>query len=282
MGVTLSSGDLTATFHPDIGMIGSSLTHRGDELLGQRKGLEAYAETGSTMGIPLLYPWANRLSAFSYEACGKHARIDEDEVRLDPNGLPIHGLLAASPDWEVLEQDDDRLSARLGFPEREAYPFPHELRMDVTLERQAMRITTSVKGNDVPISFGYHPYLTLPGVPRAEWHVELPVSEKLIADAKGIPTGETEPANEPSGPLGDRGYDDGYKGVTGPFVLSGGGRRIEVTFDEGYEYAQVYAPAGQDLICFEPMTAPTNVLVTGNCPTTDAYEAAFTISVTDS
>ena len=279
MPVTLTSGDLTATFHPELGMIGSSLTHRGDELLGQRKGLDAYAESGSTMGIPLLYPWANRLSGLTYEAEGKRATIDPGEARLDPGGLPIHGLLAASPDWEA-EQNGNRLAARLDFPDRPAFPFPHELEMEVELSAPTLTITTTVRGDGVPISFGFHPYLTLPGVPRADWHVELPVTERLPTDDNGIPTGETEPANEPPGPLKDRTYDDGYKGVTGPFVLAGGGRTIEVAFDRGYPYAQVYAPPGSDLICFEPMTAPTNALVTGQHPTAhDEYTAVFSITV---
>ena len=49
-----------------------------------------------------------------------------------------------------------------------------------------------------------------------------------------------------------------------PFAVAGGGRRIEVAFDEGYPVAQVFAPPGKELICFEPMTAPTNALVTGD------------------
>src|SRR4051812_26979186 len=34
--VRLTSGDLAATFVPQLGMIGASLEHRGEELLGQR------------------------------------------------------------------------------------------------------------------------------------------------------------------------------------------------------------------------------------------------------
>ena len=44
-------------------MIGTSLSDDGVELLGQRRGLDAYVTNGKTMGIPILYPWANRLSA---------------------------------------------------------------------------------------------------------------------------------------------------------------------------------------------------------------------------
>lgn len=49
----------------------------------------------------------------------------------------------------------------------------------------------------------------------------------------------------------------------GPFVLAGGGRRISLALGHGYPFAQVYAPDDDDVIAYEPMTAPTNALVTG-------------------
>src|SRR5689334_5267 len=105
--VKLTGGDLSATFVPQLGMIGASLTHRGEELLGQRNGLAAYEAKGSTMGIPLLHPWANRLSGMTYKAAGKSVTLDPDSPRLklDPNGLPMHGLLSASPHWQVEPSD---------------------------------------------------------------------------------------------------------------------------------------------------------------------------------
>jgi galactose mutarotase-like enzyme len=126
-----------------------------------------------------------------------------------------------------------------------------------------MRVTAD-QDSPVPISFGFHPYLSLPGIRRPDWHIELPVTQHLILDEHSIPTGAREPADVKPGPLGDRIFDDGYAELSrDPFVLQGGGRRIEVSFDSGYEYAQVFAPPGQDLICFEPMTAATNALVAG-------------------
>ena len=47
------------------------------------------------------------------------------------------------------------------------------------------------------------------------------------------------------------------------FALSGGDRRIEVHFDEGYPAAQVFAPGDDDVVCFEPMAAPTDALRRG-------------------
>jgi aldose 1-epimerase len=290
--VRLTHGDLAATFVPSLGMIGASLEHRGVEVLGQRNGLPAYEAKGSTMGIPLLYPWANRLAGLHYEAAGKAVDIDPDSprVRLDPNGLPIHGLLAANPQWRTTEQGGT-LHAALDYgaqPELlEAFPFPHELRLQIGLDAQGLRITTTVDanaGSPVPVSFGFHPYLTLPDVPQEEWRIELPVSEHLKLDDKGIPTGEKETTEATGGPLGDRTFDDAYAGITGDFVLQGGGRRIAVSFESGYPYAQVYAPEGQALICFEPMTAPTNALVAGTAPVVETgsqAHASFGIEVTE-
>ena len=84
-------------------MIGYSLTHRGEELLVQRGGLDAWRGTGRSFGLPLLHPWANRLRDWRYAAAGRAVTIDRDRgvVRADENGLPIHGALAAAEDWDV-------------------------------------------------------------------------------------------------------------------------------------------------------------------------------------
>src|SRR3954464_9293302 len=100
--VTLCDGDLEAHFVPEAGMIGCSLRHRGDELLGQRGGLDAYVKERKTMGIPLLHPWANRLSKAGFTLLGRAIDIDPQRtpVRFDgATGLPMHGLLSAVPGW---------------------------------------------------------------------------------------------------------------------------------------------------------------------------------------
>src|ERR1700742_3098514 len=63
-------GGLVAVFVPEAGMICCSLRHRGEELLGQRNGLRAYVDHYSTMGIPFLHPWANRLGGERFELGG--------------------------------------------------------------------------------------------------------------------------------------------------------------------------------------------------------------------
>src|SRR5439155_3690589 len=111
--LTLSSEEapIEAAVVPAAGMVGCSLRHDGEELLGQRGGLTHYVSHRSTMGIPLLHPWANRLSRARFALNGREVALDSAAVPVafDPNGLPIHGLLAGASGWrverdEVLEQ----------------------------------------------------------------------------------------------------------------------------------------------------------------------------------
>src|SRR5690348_18139619 len=133
------SSALSATYVPGAGMIATSLSDGGTELLGQRRGLDAYVSAGKTMGIPLLYPWANRLSARTYDVDGETVALAPDAygVRTDDNGLPIHGLLAAFPGWRAQQLSDHRLTATLDFGEQPellvSFPFPHTVEVAVEL-----------------------------------------------------------------------------------------------------------------------------------------------------
>lgn len=299
--LTLSSADaeLEADFVPDAGMVGCSLLHRGEELLGQRGGLARYVAERSTMGIPLLYPWANRLAQRRIQVGG--VEIDLDRASPPPNvdqhGLPIHGLLAAAKGWQVERHESSAdggvLAAQFDFGAKPdliaAFPFPHELSIEATLEGTALTIATTVEpsGDEgVPISFGYHPYFRLPGVERADWRIEAPVSERLVLDADELPTGSREPVQVEGGALGSRTFDDEFVAPddSAPLVLAGGDRRIEVALLSGFPYTQIYAPADDDVVALEPMTAPTDALLVGGpelpfVSPGESFRAEFSITV---
>ncbi len=279
---TLRSGPLEVTFLPELGMVACSLTHHGEELLELRGGPDAYAEHGSSFGIPLLYPWANRLSEWSYPA--PHGKVTLDPhspvVHTDADtGLPSHGLLAASPLWYVTSSSPTTLLSTLDFSEDPrllaAFPFPHRLAYAAALTDDTLTIALTVTptGEEpVPISFGFHPYLRLPGADRAGWELTLPVTRRVLVE-HSLPTGEHEPIAPGAldGPLAGRSFDDCFDGLStagglaGPpaFSVAGAGRRITVTFTDGYPVAQVYAPPGSNFVCLEPMTAPLDALRSG-------------------
>lgn len=272
------SSGIEAAFVSDAGMVGCSLRHRDDELLGQRGGLRVYAAERSTIGIPLLHPWANRLVRRQFTVAGRGVDLDavSPPPALDAEGLPMHGLLAAARGWNVLRHEPDEgggvLEARFDFSADDelmaGFPFAHALGMEVALSGPTLEITTTVQATGdaaVPISFGYHPYFRLPGIARPDWEIGVPVSEQIVLDDRMIPAGQRVPTLIEDGRLGERTFDDAYLAPpdSAPFVLAGGDRRIEVRFGTGYGFAQVYAPGDDDVVAFEPMTAPTNALVTG-------------------
>jgi aldose 1-epimerase len=270
-----TSSALTATFVPTAGMIGISLSDDGAELFGQRRGLAAYMSTGKTMGLPILYPWANRLSANSYAVDGSVVTLTPGTggVRTDEHGVPIHGVLGAYPGWRVTEKSNQRLAAELDWGSRPpllaSFPFPHLLTLSYTLSDRTLTVRTTVSPTSaapVPLCFGFHPYLKLPDVPRAQWQLETPAMRHLPVDGWGLPTGATVPHPAGAELLRDKVFDDGYDEVPpgALFTLAGGTRRIEVRFEEGYTAAQIFAPAGDDVVCFEPMAAPTDALRRGN------------------
>ena len=268
-------GALEARFAAGAGMACCSLRHRGEELLGLRGGIEAYLARGKTFGIPLLYPWANRLGAWEYEVAGRRVVLDRDTspVRDEEHGLPIHGVLARAIAWELTAVEDDRLEAQLDWaPDRPAFaafPFAHRVLLRAALGPDALRIETTVAAtadDPVPVSFGFHPYLAPPGAPRSSWAVELPALVHLALDGRGLPSGALEERQAERFALGERTYDDLFAldAGAGParFAVSDGVRRIEVEFEQGFPYAQVFAPPTEDVICFEPMTAPVDALRT--------------------
>jgi galactose mutarotase-like enzyme len=283
--LTDADGTLEATYLPSLGMVACSLLHEDEQVLELLGGPAAYEARGSSFGIPLLHPWANRLDGFEYEVRGRRVRIDPDSPRIhrDANGLPIHGLLAAHPGWTVLEAaasgDTARLRAQLDFGAHpdllDAFPFPHRLGYDagVVASRLRVRLTVTPTADvAVPISFGLHPYLRLPRTDRRRWTIEMPVRRRVVLDARGLPTGEFETLapGALSGPLADRTFDDCFDRLDAPpgggpivFSLQDERRRVSVELVEGYDVAQVFAPAGSDFICFEPMTAPVNALADG-------------------
>jgi aldose 1-epimerase len=273
--VALVDGDLRAVFVPAAGMIGCSLKHRGEELLVQRGGLDAWRGTGRSFGLPLLHPWANRLRDWRYAAAGRAVTIDRSRgiVRADEHDLPIHGALAAAEDWDVVDAGaDDRsawLAAALDYGRRDdrlsVFPFPHRLELVLRLAGDALTITTTVVPVDeaVPLAFGWHPWLSLPGVPRAEWELSQPARVAVALDARKLPTGERTEVPAERAPLGDQALDT-HSAVPedATYVLSGGGREIAVEWAGGYRYAQVFAPTTLDVACLEPMMAPVAALST--------------------
>jgi aldose 1-epimerase len=287
--VVVSAGDLSATFLPDVGLTGVSLRYRGREHLALPGGLPALRE-GATLGIPLLAPWANRLAGRRYRAARVTVDLEGLPLGTDENGLPIHGLLVGRPGWRL-----DGRSARGGVArfrasidvDAPAFPFPHRIEVEVAARDGRLTVGTTVVPTGrrrVPVAFGWHPYLRLPGTPRGRWRLRLPARTHVALDERGIPTGDTTPEAKEADPIGRRTFDDLYVLAGDPrlAIQADDGSSITVRMGAGYPYAQVWVPPGRQFAALEPMTARTNSLVDGGAPLVapgDSFTAEFSITM---
>jgi galactose mutarotase-like enzyme len=287
--VRLVAGELAATFVPGLGMTGVSLRCRGREHLALPGGLDALRRGGTT-GLPLLAPWANRLGARRYRAAGVTVDLRGLRLHTDDNGLPIHGLLVGRPGWRV-----ERVATRRGHPElvasididAPAFPFPHRLTVAAQAHEQRLVVDTTLRATGrrrVPVAFGWHPYLRVPGTPRRAWRLRLPARTHLLLDDHGLPTGVTTREDREDSRIGAQTFDDlyalgrdrrlAYVGDDGAFV--------ELHAGTGFDHAQVWIPSGRPFGALEPMTSTTNALVDGSTPLVepgDAYTARFALTV---
>ena len=283
----VTAGALSATFLPDLGMTGVSLRCRGREHLALPGGLRAL-RTGATLGLPLLAPWANRLGSRRYRAAGVDVDLDRPPARhrhqrspdpRSPRGQT--GMASRSPIGRRATGQASgprSTSTRRRSRSRTASRSPSS----PTSSRLALDTTVIPTGRRrVPVAFGWHPYLRLPGTPRSQWHLRLPSRTHLALDERRAPDGsEQAERHGRAEPIGRRTFDDLY--------LLGRERRLALVAEDessitlprgpGYPYAQVWVPAGRPFAALEPMTAATNSLVDGTTPLVepgDTFTARF-------
>ncbi len=228
-------------------------------------------------GIPFLAPWADLLDEQAFWANGKRYGFNMDLGNVQGE-RPIHGLLAASPLWQVTELAADDCSAhvtsRLEFwksPDLMAqWPFAHEYEMTYRLADGVLEVKTTLanlSADPMPVAIGFHPYFQIPGIPRDEWLVHLSARTHVMADEHQIPTGEMRPLDIPNPlPLPGLALDDGFTDLErdldgrAHFSIEAGGKSVEILFGPKYSATTIYLPAPppgetREFICIEPLTA---------------------------
>jgi len=263
---------------PAMGNNAYSMKVKGNEIFfSPYKTFAEWVAKPVQIGNPFLAPWANRIDGDAYYVNGKRYLLNADlkNFRKDGSGLPIHGTVVLASDWEVTHLKADTESSiatsRLVY-HRDAgraaqFPFAHTIEMTYRLANGALEVTTSVENQSnepLPVMLGYHTYYTIPGVPRDTWKVHVAAKEHVVLSDRLVPTGETQPvALADPLPLKGAKLDDVFSelnlaGGKASFWVEGGGKRITVDYGPQYTVSVIYAPAGRDFICFEPMTGVTN------------------------
>ncbi|MDA0746408.1 MAG: aldose 1-epimerase [bacterium] len=235
----------------------------------------------SGYGIPILFPWPNRVEAGRFVFDGKVFQLDL------PGDRPhvLHGFVLNRP-WTVVGcgADDEgawveSLFQSTNFPEVGwQFPFPFEVRAIHRVVDGVLVLTvegTNVGSDDMPAGLGIHPYFALPLVPegsREDCIVQVPAETYWPLREDCIPTGDVLPVAgrfdlREETRLADRVYDHVWSGV----VRSGGwsrslytdptaGLRVTMAADAVFRELVLYAPEDRPVLCLEPYTCVTNAL----------------------
>lgn len=294
-----AAGRVELTLEARAGMAAVSMRVDGREWLRLPEPLAAFVTHDRTGGVPLLFPWANRLRSDRYELLGRCVDLrGMRRVHRDGSGLPMHGVLLRWSEWEVEVGAGAAAGpgpaagarARLSWgAHRElfrAFPFDCEIELRWSLfedgdSAAGVEFETIVRSLDhpVPLSFGWHPYLLLPTA-RARCRLRMPAIARVpLAHGLPIRRGGTLALEAPSAlldALPGSGIDDLFAGVhdgavfsieadrpsraPGAARASPRARAISVEFVRGYPWTQIYSPKGGNYVCIEPMTAPTAAL----------------------
>jgi aldose 1-epimerase len=269
---------------PDIGNFAYQFKVNGKDVLIPVESFKDYLEKHTFgWGIPFLAPWANRIDNDYYYFEGKKYLLNAslENIIRDNFKQPLHGLLIYETRWKVVKtggttQEGAFVVSRLEFykyPDLMAqFPFAQVYEMTYRLKEGKLECTTrvtNVSNSDLPVHFAFHPYFH-PDGPRAEWKLTIGAQKHWIVSHQLIPTGETEPTDKflpgvTKGVALDSTFiDDGFsdfsrdaKGL-GRVAIQGKTQKIEVLYGKEFDYAIVYAPLNNDLICAEPQTGPTN------------------------
>jgi aldose 1-epimerase len=270
---------------PDIGNFPYKFEVNGQDVFIAPESFKAYLEKHwFGWGNPFLAPYANRIDRDFYHFQGKKYLLNDalgNILRVPPNNYVIHGLLVFDPRWEVVktggsDTEGAFIISRLEFykyPDLMAqFPFAHVYEVTYRLKDGKLECVTKVTNagkSAMPVHFGYHPYFR-PDGPRAQWTVGIGARKHWLVDKALIPSGETEPTEKflpgitQSFTLGNQFVDDAFSDLArdaeglGHIWVKGKTHKIEVVYGKEFDYAIVYAPLDNTLICIEPQTGPTN------------------------
>ena len=155
-------------------------------------------------GIPLLWPYANRLDEQGFYANGQKYTFDAGLGNTGRGAIPIHGFMTGATMWKLVEAKADARSAwvttKCDFYRNPRYmkqfPFAHTLTMTYRVQDGALEVHTridSMSDEPIPVTIGFHPYFQLTDSSREEWRLSVAAKTHWLLDSNTLPTGETQP-----------------------------------------------------------------------------------------
>lgn len=250
MSVILRADAWEAELRPETGGALSALRFGGQDVLRPMR-------AGSTNPLDAacfpLVPYCNRIRNGRF-------RFGEHNVALPPNFAPethsLHGLGWHRP-WTVESLVANKCVLRDDYDGTGPWPWAYRAQQRIRLGPKGCAVTlvlTNRSAEPMPAGLGLHPYFRR----RRGTEVRFACDHVLLADAECLPTGITAPPDhfgnwaEGARPPGET-VDHCFAGWQGSATISDDLGTIALEAD-GAPNLHLYAPAGGDPLCLEPVT----------------------------
>ena len=246
-------------------------------VLAEPPDAESLVSRTSRYGIPIMYPWPNRIREGRF-------RFGRNEYRmpLAPNGPhAIHGVVRSRA-WTVAQAGTDaagafcRASIVIGAEPDDVWPFPSRLTVEYRLAGRSLTVTAEAENlgsGPMPMGFGIHPWFGMPlgdGGSKQSLEVRAPATRFWELDETLCSTGAVRPVADGFDAqawraVGDTFIDDVYTGLpltdgwfTAEIRDPAGGRVVAVRSDAAFREHVVFAPLHGQAVCLEPYTCATD------------------------
>ncbi|MBW3538662.1 MAG: aldose 1-epimerase [Planctomycetes bacterium] len=232
-------------------------------------------------GIPLLFPFPNRIRGGRYEWEGRAYEMQPGQVGFDPDGNAIHGFCLDRP-WRVTDAGDayavgEFQLSREAPNRRDLWPADFVIEVRYSLRGPCLRADVRIANPDenaLPWGFGTHPYFRLPLAAASSpgrCLIQVPAAEKWVLE-KCLPTGERQSVSEGTD-LREGEYFDTVKLddvltdlenvgdlVQCAIIDEEAGLQVSQRFSRVFEHAVVYTPPDRPAVCIEPYTCLTDAV----------------------
>ena len=279
--ITDSQTGSTARIAPELGFncfeFRAQVGDREIDVLDSMPDFETGGQRSSGSGIPILFPFPNRIRAGRFTWAGREFALPVS----DKFGNAIHGLCLDRP-WRVLARGDDFVTGQFQLsvdaPDRLAHwPTDFTIEVDYELLRNRLRANFRIinpSAHPLPWGLGTHPYFKLPlsvtsrvgaclmEVPAAqrwELHDCLPTGERLELDEEhDLRFGAYVETVQ---------LDDVYTNVQceGPqfdclILDEEAGLQVTLTSPPIFREIVAFTPPKRAAVCLEPYTCPTDAI----------------------
>lgn len=252
------------------------------EVLSAEDDFEDGSKPPSHSGIPILFPFPNRIRSGRYSWDGKEYELPESLVSYDGSGNAIHGFCLDRP-WRIAQQTPSSVTGvfRLSedAPDRlELWPADAEIEVLYKVQGTTLHSRITIRNPDdkpLPWGVGTHAYFRLPlssdsQAQQTTVYAPVQATRELI---EYLPSGRTEELTPDVNLAGSPEYgelrlDNAFAGLTADddgMVTTRvsdphSGRSVEQRFSADFQELVAFTPPWTDAICLEPYTCTTDAI----------------------